>query len=43
MRRARYDALYDEVFAEWFGEEPPGLDAVAAEIRTLIETSRDAS
>ncbi len=31
-----------EVFVEWFDEEPPGLDAVAAEIWTLFETRHDA-
>ncbi len=32
-----------EVFVEWFGEEPPGLDAVAAEIWALVEPSPSAS
>ncbi len=31
------------VFAEWFGEEPPGLDAVATEIWSLIEPTRRAT
>ncbi len=35
--------IVHEVFAEWFEEEPPGLDAVAKEIWTLFGTHRDAS
>lgn len=32
-----------DVFIEWFGEEPPGLDAVAAEMWALIESGRRAT
>ncbi|MBA3627265.1 MAG: hypothetical protein H0W60_05975 [Chloroflexi bacterium] len=35
--------IVHEVFAEWFGEEPPGLDTVAVEVWALIEPSRRAS
>jgi len=35
--------IVHEVFAEWFGQEPPGLGTVAVEVWALIEPSRRAS